>query len=400
MNRRSLAAAALALTAAGSLVGCGEDAGSSSTNGSAFCKNDTVKVAYVGVLSGSSGAYGQGQYDGMKLAADKVNGAGGISAGPLEGCKIKIDKFDDKGDPSTGATIATKVAQDSSYLAYFGNVNSSVALAAAPILARSQMPMIVSYASSPDLTAAGYETVFRTSLDDNNLGADQARMLIDVLGRKKIAILWSNDAYGQGASAAFRQAAEGLGADIVLDESYDSGQTDYSVLATKLRQAAPDGIALMGVYSDNGLQLKQFASAGITAGPNLSILAAPGANTTELIKIGGQSATEGVHVQALWSDSAGGSAGQEFTTAYKDAFGSDPAEYAATAYDAMSFFADVASDGVDDRASLVEAMGQYRDESFPGITGKIQFDEHNQNTAAVSALLQVQGDKIVPVPAP
>lgn len=137
----------LAIVAASVLAACGAE--DSSEDGEAL---EAVKIAVAAPLTGELKAYGEPIEQGALAAAEEINANGGIPSGPNEGAEIEIVAFDDQLDPKQDADIAQQVVDDESFIAYTGLSSSDGALAAKPILARADVALVASYASSPQIT--------------------------------------------------------------------------------------------------------------------------------------------------------------------------------------------------------------------------------------------------------
>ncbi|MDQ6927286.1 MAG: ABC transporter substrate-binding protein, partial [Actinomycetota bacterium] len=140
---------------------CGSSSDSNVTSASNSSK--TFKIAVVAPLAGSYAVYGKPIQDGAQLAVDELNQAGGITAGPYKGAKLALVAFDDQLDPKQDADAAQKVVDDQSIWAYSGLAASDGALAAKPILNRAGVPLISSYASSPQITKDASRTFILAS---------------------------------------------------------------------------------------------------------------------------------------------------------------------------------------------------------------------------------------------
>ncbi|MHB1419845.1 MAG: ABC transporter substrate-binding protein [Bacillota bacterium] len=374
------------------LAGCG----GSSTDGNTDGTNGTesIKVAYAGPMTGNNASYGEDQMAGMKMAVEEINEAGGFQAGPLKGAKIEIvGPYDDRSDPTEAANIAQKIVDDESVFAYFGNVNSSCSLAAAPILSRANLTMINSYSSNPKLTELGYTNVFRVILDDNSQAADIARILVENFGKKNLAAVWANDDYGRGLADAFKVAVPNLGANLVVDYSFTAGDADFSVLVTQMKDKKVDGIALLTTYSDGALVLKQSKAAGLDVGKGITVVGTTSNASEDFMKIGGD-ATEGTYLAAIWDPRLNNSLVQNFNKIYEEKYGRLPSEAVAVAYDAMKVFQKAVESGADSRETLAEHMRKTKD--FEGVTGKITFNENGQAVNKESVLLVVKDGMFVP----
>lgn len=393
--------AAIALAACGSSgSGSGGSSGSGSADKSTFCQGGFTDVSYAGPMGGAEATYGQEQYDGLKLAVSALNSGGGFTAGPLKGCKVKIlGPYDDTSQPSTGATIATRLATNSHLLMYFGNVDSGVTLAALPILSRAGIPVINSYSSSPQLTSLGYKNFFRVILNDNSQGSAMADLLKNTFHVTKYAAVWPDDVFGQGISASFLKEAQKLGASVPVNYSYPANQTDFSVLASKIRDAHVQAVALLGVYSADGLIVKQVASSGVTTAKTV-FLANASDNSSQFVSLAGDAAN-GVYITGLWNPGNASTAGKAFAAKFESVYHSAPAEDAATAYDAFGVFANAVEHGGGNRADLITALAKITPANpFRGLTGAIGFQSDGQRAVEVPVLLKVVKGQIVAAPAP
>ena len=86
-----------------------------------------IMVGYYGDLSGRTSSFGQSTKNGVEMAADEINKAGGIN-----GRTIQIITEDDQGEPNKAATVVTKLINQDKVMALLGEVASSNSLAAAP----------------------------------------------------------------------------------------------------------------------------------------------------------------------------------------------------------------------------------------------------------------------------
>ncbi|MGH3257723.1 MAG: branched-chain amino acid ABC transporter substrate-binding protein [Streptosporangiaceae bacterium] len=352
-------------------------------------------------MSGAEATYGQEQYDGLSLAVSLFNSAGGFTSGPLKGCKVKIlGPYDDESQPSTGATIATRLSTNSHLLMYFGDVDSGVTLAALPILSRAGIPVINSYSSSPELTSLGYKNFFRVILNDSTQGSAMADLLKNTFHDTRYAAVWPDDVFGQGISASFLSESAKLGASVPVNYSYPATQTDFSVLASKVRGAHVDAVALLGVYSGDGLIVKQLASSGVPAS-STAYLANASDNAPQFVSLAGTSAANGVYITGLWDPANASAAGKVFASKFEGVYHSPPAEDAATAYDAFNVFAQAAEQGGGSRADLIAALGKITPSNpFQGLTGAIGFLPTGQRAVEVPILLKVVNGQIVAAPTP
>src|SRR5918997_2182135 len=133
--RRSTTKAILAAAASLALAGAA---------GSALAQ-ETVKIGFIGPLSGGNAQQGLSARNGFQLAIDQANASG---------LPFKIEPviLDDAANPQTGVAAALKLTNDGQVLAATGHWNSGVALATIPVFQRAGVPFIVWGAISPKIT--------------------------------------------------------------------------------------------------------------------------------------------------------------------------------------------------------------------------------------------------------
>src|SRR5690606_38378662 len=177
-TRRRHIAASLAL--AGSALLCGGNA----------LAQQTVKLGFLGPLSGGNAQQGLGANNGFLLAIDQWN------ASPDAPFKVEGVVLDDASDPQAGVSAALKLVNDRDVVGATGHWNSPVALATLPVFQRSQMPFIVWGAISPKITEQNLPNTTRVTPTLVNENAPLAEWVVNDLGAKKIAIISDTSDYG------------------------------------------------------------------------------------------------------------------------------------------------------------------------------------------------------------
>src|SRR6266498_1882959 len=203
MRLRLLARAAVAATLLGALF-CAKGGG-----------GNEIVIGEYGSLTGTTATFGQSTDNGIKLAFDEINAAGG-----LLGKKIKVLVEDDRSQPEEATTAVTKLINQSHVVAVLGEVSSSRSLAAAPICQSNKVPMVSPSSTNPRVTQVG-DYIFRICFIDPFQGAVMAKFAANTLKVKRVAILTDvrND-YSIGLQTFFRQSFKSLGGEIVAEQSY------------------------------------------------------------------------------------------------------------------------------------------------------------------------------------
>src|SRR5258705_70767 len=106
-----------------------------------------IVVGEYGSLTGSEATFGQSTHNGITLAVEEINAAGGIA-----GRKIRVITEDDQSKAEEAANAVTKLISSNDVSAIIGEVASSNSLAAAPICQQNKVPMITPSSTYPDVT--------------------------------------------------------------------------------------------------------------------------------------------------------------------------------------------------------------------------------------------------------
>jgi branched-chain amino acid transport system substrate-binding protein len=384
--RSRIAVLALGVLATG-VAACGgggdsSGGGSSSSGNSSGGGGGSMTLAFSGTLSGPFATYAQQMRQGVDLAVGEINGAGGI-----DGKQLKVKYADDRGKPEQGIVIAQRFCNDNA-AAVLGYSVSTVALAALPTFERCQLPVIASATTSPKFTGLS-DYYFRTVLSDQVVAGAGARYAVEQLGAKKLAVLYQKDDYGEGGDKSFVDAAKAAGAQIVYDQGYQLGTTNFLSQLTKIKSANPDLIFLSSFYPEAARIAQQAQQLGM----KVQMLGLDGVLSPDLPKLAG-SAAEGMLVLGYFNPNASGGSAKvsSFVDAFKQKYSEAPSDWSALAYDAVYAVKSAAekSQGTD-RSAIAKGLPQA---SFQGATGDVSFDKGDRKGNAV--VFEVKGKDFVP----
>jgi branched-chain amino acid transport system substrate-binding protein len=350
--------------------------------------NDTgpIKVGVYGDLSGQTSSFGQSTKNGVQMAADEINKAGGIN-----GRQIQLLIEDDQGQPAQAATVATKLVNQDKVVALLGEVASTNSLAAAPKAQEGRVPMITPSSTNPKVTQVG-DYIFRVCFIDSFQGAVMAKFAANTLKAKTAALLGDvNSDYSKGMSQYFEEQFNKLGGKIIMRQSYTQTDPDFKGQLTSIRAANPDVIFVPGYYGQVGVIAKQAKELGI----NAPLLGGDGWDAPQLWELGGE-ALRGAYMANHYSIDDPSPAIQKFVADYKARYnGTAPDAIAALAYDAMKILGDALKRaGTTDGPKLRDAIAQTA--NFPGVTGTISINsERDAVKPAVVLKLEPTGRKFV-----
>ena len=345
-----------------------------------------VKVGLYGSLTGAQASFGTATENGVKLAIEEINAAGGVKS--KGGTKIVIISDDDQGKTDEVVTVVKKQINNDKVVALIGEVASSLSLAAAPIAQEASIPMVSPSSTSPEVTKKG-PYIFRVCFIDPFQGKVMATFASKTLNAKKAAIFTDvKSDYAKGLAQFFKESFVAAGGQIVAEESYQANDPDFKGQLGRIQSTTPDVLFIPGYYSDVAVIAKQSKEIGLKA----TLLGGDGWDSPELTKIGGE-AIEGAYFSNHYSIEDQDPKVQEFVKAYQAKFNMVPDGLAALGYDAAKILADAMERGESLKPSDIrKALAETKD--FKGVTGVITIDPE-RNASKPASVLQIQGGKYV-----
>lgn len=224
--------------------------------------NGTVTIGAVLALTGDGAAYGLPEQKAAQLAVEEINAKGGVG-----GKKLEIAYEDGKCDGKAGATAGEKLISFQEVKAIIGGSCSGETLGFAPIANERKVVVISPSASSPEITTKGGDFVFRFYPSDALAGKVAAMYALKEVGAKRAAVISENTDYAQGLRKVFTKTFDENGGGVAVDETYNTGTTDFRTQALKVKNAnvqviyvipqtpAP-GVALIKALKDLKIEAK------------------------------------------------------------------------------------------------------------------------------------------------
>ncbi len=343
--------------------------------------DEVLLLGEVGSLTGSEAAFGLSTRDGISMAIDEANEAGGV-----KGKKLAVRVYDDQSKPEEAASAVTRLITQDKVLVILGEVASTNSLAMAPKAQEAKVPMISPSSTSAKVTAVG-DYIFRVCFIDSFQGYVMAKHAREELKFKDVAILTDKkSAYSEGLTDVFGRKFAELGGKISGIESYAKGDTDFRAQLTNLKKLKPQGLYVPGYYQDVAVIAEQARELGL----KVTMMGADGWDSAKLFELGG-SAVEGSYVSNHYSADDPSPRVQEFIKKYQARFKTTPDSLAALGYDA----ARVAIDAMKRAPELTGPA--IRDQlaitkDFPGVAGIITLDDQ-RNPVKAAVVLKVEGGK-------
>lgn len=343
-------------------------------------------IGEYGSMTGSEATFGQSTHNGVQLAVDELNAAGGI-----KGKKIKLVNYDDQGKTSEVGTAVTRLITSDGAIAVIGEVASSLSIAGGQIAQQHGVPMISPSSTNPKVTETG-DFIFRVCFIDSFQGWVMAKFATQPtaekgLGVKKLAILIDQrQAYAQGLAKYFEEALTKLGGQVVAKESYQGGDQDFSAQLTRIKAANPEALYVPGYYTDVANIAKQVRAIGITV-PMLG-----GDGWESVTDIGGAALVDGggSYYSNHYAPDEPRPEVKAFVDKYVKRYGKTPDSMAALGYDAMMLVKAAAERAATlDKKGLRDALAATTD--FKGVTGTIAMDAQRNAKKPAVVLKIVKG---------
>jgi branched-chain amino acid transport system substrate-binding protein len=359
------------------LAGCPSKSG-----GGGGENTNEIVVGEYGSLTGSEATFGQSTHNGVTMAVEEINAAGGI-----KGKKVRLVNYDDQGKTSEVGTAVTRLITQDKVLAVIGEVASSLSIAGGQIAQQHKTPMISPSSTNPKVTDVG-DYVFRVCFIDPFQGYVMAKFATDPkdkngLGIKNVAILIDQrQAYAQGLAKNFSDALTKLGGTISGTESYQGGDQDFSAQLTKLKATNPEALYIPGYYTDVANVAKQARGLGITV-PLL------GGDGWEGVLDVGSDALQNSYYSNHYSSDEPRPEVRSFVEKYTAKHGKKPDSLAALGYDSMMLLKNAAERAPEiTRTAVRDAIAATKE--FQGVTGKITIDGH-RNATKPAVVLKIVG---------
>jgi ABC-type branched-subunit amino acid transport system substrate-binding protein len=203
-----------------------------------------IKICSIDDRSGAAADTGSEGYNGLTLAIDAANAAGGVA-----GRKIEIIAYDGKTDPQLTASFATRCAEDDGGVMIIGGSPTAPAAAMIPIATQFGIPFYMLSASQDKLTDPPAPFHFRfgaANRQDSLAIAD----LLATQGIKRVGIINVSVPFGTDGAQAVTAALDKKGIKVITQQTYDISATDLSPQVINVRQANPETVLVYSYPAD------------------------------------------------------------------------------------------------------------------------------------------------------
>lgn len=349
---------------------------------------ETLKLGGNFELTGSVASYGTPMHEGVALAVKEINEAGG-----LLGQEIEYIYYDNQSNLTETASIATRLV-DEGVFGVIGPATSGDVQAQIPVINNAGVPAISPAGTLDNITLDEdgnvFEYLFRVCFEDSYQGEAGANFIHTDLELSNAAVVTdlASD-YSLGVSDAFTAKFTDLGGNVVVTESVQAGDTDFSAVITTLLAQDFDVLYMPIYYNEAGLFIKQAREMGLTQ----PIVGSDGYHSDTLIDLAGPANANDVYFTTHFSTASEDPKVQEFLAAFETEYGKQADTFAALAYDAAYLIFEAVERGESaERDSVQQELAAT--DNFEGVTGTFAIDE-NHNPVKPALMLGLQNGEIV-----
>jgi branched-chain amino acid transport system substrate-binding protein len=281
-------------------------------------------------VTGTYAKPGTQQKEGYDVCVDELNAKGG-----LLGRKVEFVVHDDQSMPATAVKLYEKLITEDKVDAVMGPYSSAVSEAVANVTEKYKKVMVAPLAATTSIFKKGRKYIFMV-ISPAEVYLEGLVDMAAKRGLKTVAIINEDTLFPKASAAGTAEAAKKRGLQVVLQESYPKGNTDFSALLVKIKALNPDVIAA-GTYFDDAVaitrQMKELnvnpKMFGLTVGGDLP-------EFHDLLK---QNA-EYVYGSTQWDDALPYPGAKDFLTAFTRKFKHEPSYHAAAGYAGCLIYAE------------------------------------------------------------
>jgi len=349
-------------------------------------QEETVKVGWIGSLTGDQAIWGQCELNTIKMLFEEINEKGGIL-----GRKLEVIGYDTRGDAMEAVNAVKRLTSQDKVIAVLGPNASGQAIPISSVLEEMKVPDIATVATNPKVTVVDGKVKpfnFRVCFIDPYQGAVAAGYAYDVLGFRKAAILYDiADDYSQGLTEFFEKHFIEKGGEIVAKEAFKFGDTDFRPQLSKIKAANPEVIFMPYFFKEVALSANQARELGI----DCVLMGGDGWPSEVLLEMAADAVNGSYFVNHLDFDDP---EVQDFKTRYMKKYNRKVELNGYLAHDAVMLLIDaIERAGSFDPVAIRDAL---ETAEIKGITGTIKIgkDTHNPEGKEAAIIKVVDGEYV------
>jgi len=304
-----------------------------------------IKIGASLSLTGSYAKPGSYQKEGYEVCADELNAKGG-----LLGRKVEFVMYDDQSMTQTAQRLYEKLITEDKVDAVMGPYSSGITGSVAGTTEKYKKVLVSPLAATTSIFRQGRKYIFMV-ISPAEVYLEGLVDMAAKRGLKTIAVVNEDTLFPKASTAGTVEMAKKRGIQVVLQEAYPKGNTDFSALLVKIKAANPDVIAAATYFDDAVAITRQMKELnvnpkmfGVTVGGDIP-------EFYTLLKQNG----EYVYGSTQWDEALAYPGQKEFLSAYAKKFKHEPSYHAAAGYAGCLIYAEAVKRAESLDADLVRA---------------------------------------------
>ena len=334
--------------------------------------DNVIKIGGLLPISGPGSYFGAQDKQGVELAIEQLNKSG------VNGFKFEVQYEDSACSPLPATQAAQRLIEQFKPDVIIGEECSDATLAIMPVIAQAKIPLLNAGSSSIKITEPGNPWTFRIMPNEVMQGVDIANNAYKRLNARTAVLLHENTNAGIGNAQVFADTFTKDGGKILTDIGFGRDVNDFTAIATRVAGLGKVDVIPTYTLEGQGLKITQaLAQAGVVKGGGgqaiqLGTIWLPFGFEQKV----GKAAVGYIRI-VQFDPTDKRDVVRDFIQAFKTKYNQDPTHLNAHAYDQIMLIADVVRRGGKDPQSIRDDLAATK--NFSGVTGSVEFDEHNQN---------------------
>lgn len=324
----------------------------------------TIDIGFSAQLTGRQAELGVQERNGVMLAVDEINEAGGIG-----GRKVNLIVKDDFGTPEGAVSADTELAQKK-VVCIIGHATSAQTLAGLPVAQKNGIIMMSPTTSTAELSGED-DNFFRIIQSLVDRGRGLAEYVYKEKRQTKLAVIYDtvNKAYVDSFWRVFSEKYRELGGVVVAEDTFSSSNanTDFESIVKKQSGSGAQALLIIAADTDTAL----IAQHARIVGWDVPLYSSAWAQTDILVKNGGK-AVEGMVLEQSFPLGSTAEKYVSFKERFKSVYGKDPAFAAAFGYETMQVLAQALAETKGESQGLKEALLEIR--NYQGLVDTLSID--------------------------
>jgi branched-chain amino acid transport system substrate-binding protein len=289
-----------------------------------------IKIGASLSLTGTYAKLGKNQHEGYQLCQKDLNAHGGVL-----GRKIEFVVYDDQSMPATAVRLYEKLITEDKVDGVMGPYSSPVTEAVANVTEKYKKVMVSPLAATTSIFKKNRKYIFMV-ISPAEVYLEGLVDMAAKRGLKTVAVVNEDTLFSKAAAAGAVELAKKKGLQVVYQEAYPKGNTDFSALLTKVKDTNPDVIAAATYFDDAVALTRQMRELGVN--PKMYGVTG-GGDLPEFYDTLKQNA-EYIYGATQWEPTLPYPGNQEFFETYKKEFGHEPSYHSAAGYAGCLIYAE------------------------------------------------------------